>query len=764
VAIADAIALFDAQGKNITNSATLEYLRQLDPDIVPFARLQLDKSSKISSSVQIADTLTIHPDEIVQVRGSSSWFEYQFPASPEHFVGRTEILDEVLKFASAVLDRNTSSRGLLFEANSGWGKSSLVLSSVARLREAGHLAITIDCRSISSSSSILQVVDYALKQLASAMPSYPLFSSAENQDRITGFDGATRALLDFGKPLEQRKRLAFIFLDQFENVFFLPDALRRIRDLLAALCDAQRNVIFGFAWKSDLIGTTSEFPFQLRDAIAEFSKRLSIGTFSEVETNALLDKLRMELRTQIRKDLRFLLSEFSQGYPWLLKKLCAHVKSQRENGVSQADIANKLLNVEELFQDDLGGLSAEQEEALRRIAKLAPVAVSDLNDQFTPEVLQSLVHRRLVVRVGAKYDIYWDIFRDYINTNKVPVQENYILRVPISTIFKAAKVLANEGGSLPISEFPQRGGFSEKSAFNVLRDLRMLGIAEIQNLDLKLQVSLAKAAKEPELIEQIRVHLRDRLVRNRFVSGVIATLKKVPSLSEERVAKLLETWCPYVSATPKTWRMYAHILATWLDLADLALYEPKAKMLSYYAPAEELRKRDVLISMRRRGGGSALSIQFTPVEKLAIEVAGALRGVKPKYNQFRRTTLSKGFGVLEDLKFLQRSKKGYRVSQLLDEKFLASEEVRRKLFADAILKIDPFCKFLDILIKHSLEGASLSQLGVELRNEIGTDWRDGTAETNAKIMIDWARHTGLAPGVFSESKRGRWKRVPARKS
>ena len=87
---------------------------------------------------------------------------------------------------------------------------------------------------------------------------------------------------------------------------------------------------------------------------------------------------------------------------------------QRETGVSQADIANKLLNIEELFQDDLRGLSPEQEEALHRIAKLAPVAVSDLNDQFTPEVLQSLVHRRLVVRVGPKYDIYWDIFRDYI--------------------------------------------------------------------------------------------------------------------------------------------------------------------------------------------------------------------------------------------------------------------------------------------------------------------------------------------------------------
>ena len=125
--------------------------------------------------------------------------------------------------------------------------------------------------------------------------------------------------------------------------------------------------------------------------------------------------------------------------------------------------------------------------------------------------------------------------------------------------------------------------------------------------------------------------------------------------------------------------------------------------------------------------------------------------------------MSKGFGVLEDLKFLERSKKGYRVSTLLDEKFLGNEEVRRKLFAEAILKVDSFCKFLEILVEHSLEGASLSQLGTELRSKIGADWKDGTAETNAKIMIDWARHTRLAPGVFSETRRGRRKRKQAKK-
>jgi hypothetical protein len=28
---------------------------------------------------------------------------------------------------------------------------------------------------------------------------------------------------------------------------------------------------------------------------------------------------------------------------------------------------------------------------------------------------------------------------------------------------------------------------------------------------------------------------------------------------------------------------------------------------------------------------------------------------------------------------------------------------------------------------------------------VGHSWKDGTAEPSAKILLDWARHTGLAP-------------------
>ena len=293
-------------------------------------------------------------DQIVEVQGSSARFEYQFPASPEYFVGRDAVLQELDSFVTDVMEKATSARGIVFEANSGWGKSSVVLASVAQLQQNGHYAVAIDSRTASTSQFILRAVDYSIRCTDMTAE---LRTSEEGAKAITGFDGAVDTLVKLGRTLEPTGKVLFIFLDQFENMFFLPDALRRIRDLFVKVVDAQTNVLFGFSWKTDLVGSTDEFPYQMRDTIRNSSRRIPLRTFSDVETTILLDHLGEELRAPLRKDLRFFLSEFSQGYPWLLKKLCAHVKAQREAGVRQLHIADSLLNVQELFEEDLRGLT-----------------------------------------------------------------------------------------------------------------------------------------------------------------------------------------------------------------------------------------------------------------------------------------------------------------------------------------------------------------------------------------------------------------------
>ena len=742
VGVPNSISLFDAKGNPITSSDTIDYVTNLWPELSDFALLPVDTDLPVREPTTILEA-----EQIVEVRGSSSCFEYQFPASPEFFVGREAILKDLDLFVNEVIEKSTSSRGLVFEAYSGWGKSSTVLASVAQLRNAGHFAVAIDSRTASSSQFILQAIDYALK--SSHGTNSPLVQE-DAGSVITGFDGVVEALVKVGKRLEERGKVLFMFLDQFENVFSLNDALSRIRNLFVKLVDVQTNVIFGFSWKTDLVGLTNEFPYQIRDTITSSSKRLGLNTFSDVETNTLLDRLSEDLRATLRKDLRFFLSEFSQGYPWLLKKLCAHVKAQRDAGVHQQNIAESLLNVEELFQGDLRGLSAEEEDTLRRIARVAPVSVLELGEEFKPEVVQSLVDARLLVRVGPKYDVYWDIFRDYLNVGKLPIQENYILHIPATTMFKHTRLLADQQGELILSAFKQRTQLADKSFYNVMREMRLLGLVSLEDENVALQTELPTEERAFEDI--FREHVRERLRRNRLVSHMLEMLEVEGTLTIDKISNLLKERCPYISATQSTWVSYSRNFAEWMDTADLATYNKKEATIDYYPPGTQLRDRN-LLQGRSRGGTVVPTIQYGAVEDVALRVVGALKDNKGiDWIGVKRSTRTKALEALEELKFITRRPRRIMVSRSLRE-FVDNPDQRTSMFASRALDMSSFAAFVNILHRNQSDGLSLVQLGVELRRELKTDWKDSTSEVNAKVMLNWARHAGLAPGVFRESSR-----------
>jgi hypothetical protein len=499
--------------------------------------------------------------------------------------------------------------------------------------------------------------------------------------------------------------------------------------------------------ETDLIGATNEFPYQDRDALTAVSKKISVPPFSDTETTALLDKLRAELRTELRKDLRFLLSEFSQGFPWLLKKLCAHVKTQREAGVSQIDIANRLLNIQQLFKDDLSGLRAEEELALRRIAKSAPVSISELSEDYSSKIVQSLVDRRLVVRIGSKFDIYWDIFRDYLNFDRVPVQENYLLRTPVATILKSVTALIKEGQPLEVAKFGSQMKFSEHSAMNVVRDLRLLGLATVDSGRLSAAIRAEGKAVHSQ-IDQVRSHVRERLSQNRLVSRIIHELRTENSLDLEEIGERLSGWCPYVTATDPTWREYARILASWMDVADLATYDTSKTTLIYYEPSTELRARDLQLSRNRVPKLLIPSVQYSPVETVAVGIAGAFEGRRDFRNALKKSTAQKAFATLEVLGMVDKTDGGYRVMTDFTTR-MSDSQTRRDTFKVAALNLPAFRAFLGILERYKQLGRSQHDLGLELRETLNLEWKDGTAKVNVKILLDWARHLGLAPGRFA---------------
>jgi Restriction endonuclease len=203
------IAFFNSTGSLITDQVTIDYFTELDTELADFETITFRPSS--SNRLTVIQEIT---ESIVEVRGSSDWFEYQFPASPEFFVGRQNVLEDVDSFVEEVLNKRTSSRGILFTANSGWGKSSVVLRCAEMLKQQEHFAVVIDSRTASSSQFILRVVEYVFKKFNDFDGVIP-----ENDGKlgITGFDGAANVLIELGRILEHHNRVLFIFLDQFEK-------------------------------------------------------------------------------------------------------------------------------------------------------------------------------------------------------------------------------------------------------------------------------------------------------------------------------------------------------------------------------------------------------------------------------------------------------------------------------------------------------------------------------------------------------------------
>src|SRR5262249_9741105 len=80
------IKIFDSVGHPITDKLTIDYLAGLVPELKEFEILTSPENEDRRSSEDLSEA-------VVELRGSSACFEYQFPASPEFFVGRHDLLE-----------------------------------------------------------------------------------------------------------------------------------------------------------------------------------------------------------------------------------------------------------------------------------------------------------------------------------------------------------------------------------------------------------------------------------------------------------------------------------------------------------------------------------------------------------------------------------------------------------------------------------------------------------------------------------------------
>ncbi|WP_394614579.1 restriction endonuclease [Lentzea sp. JNUCC 0626] len=520
--------------------------------------------------------VSVEDDLVVEVRGSGSDFEYQLPASPKYFIGRSGL---VRSFSEVLGQR----RGVLvLNAQSGWGKSSVALRLKQEVEGAGGAAVVIDSRTASAPS----FVTAALRKAALKAQSVGLCKLPED----ASYASIGSSLVTLSQSTWARDGASLlIFFDQFENVFRDAETTRSFRNLALALGETEAPIIIGFAWKTDLVGWTEDHPYQLRDEIRSAAHVINLQPLGAKEVDTLLRRLEKAVGEKLHPDLRSRLREYSQGLPWLLKKFAGHIISEIKGGIDQATLVGEALNIRNLFDADLAQLDPSQTEALKSIARYAPVPASEVMERVPAAVVNSLIDRRLIIQVGEQLDTYWDIFRDFLNTGSVPIEDSYIMRQTPASVWRLLDPLLVDSGDLAVLEIAALLNTSENTVYNLSRELRLMGCLSYAPNRVKLASEIMDA---PDREAAIYARVGNALRRHKAYS----LFQKLAERNSGRVtvtalARQLPSAFPAVDVTEKTWDVYTRVFCSWFDYAGLASFDSQSLQLPEDGVAIERRVR-----------------------------------------------------------------------------------------------------------------------------------------------------------------------------
>jgi len=499
------------------------------------------------------------------------------------------------------------------------------------------------------------------------------------------------------------------------------------------------------------------FPHYERDDIVRESLSLRpLGEFGPEETSEILKQLGAQWGGKLNVQLRHQLIAFSRGLPWLLKKVCAHVLEQKSRGVTENELIEANLKLQDLFETDLAGLDDEERTLLKAIAPLLPTTLRRLSESFEISNIDRSLHRfidkRILVKItedvgdslaNVKYDAYSDIFREFLITGRVPIEDAYYFYTyPRAALKFLAKV--RERGELSIEQEMQETGKRIASIFNLSRDLRSLGLVNVRNRVFTVTDEVA-GLEEDEILSL----LQSQLKRNRLVNLTLSELVGNETISLVRIAELLQEIFPSVQAFKEvTRKFYSKTTASWLHYARLAFYDRGEKSL------HRVDDEAVFELVVERGSSSLRGFQFPMCFRNAI--IESLEFINASGGEVSLDQLMKGFSkshqsigkVLSDglnLGFVSYDE-NTRVSRLTPTgvEFVESpDDTRREIFGRQCSNFPVFTQFVSYIKAARENGISGKQAAVRIVQEMQLELADATIDKLGAMLGNWAEYAGV---------------------
>jgi hypothetical protein len=423
-------------------------------------------------------------ETISEVQESENWYDY-LPASEKDFVGRANIRSSILDYFISIQDKTSQKRIFYLNGKSGWGKSSLVSEIRGRCRNKYYknrfYTVAIDTRSASSNNfvalSLEKIINKAItdKFIENNLFDKPL-NFTSNTDLLS-----SESIKSILKELELKNRFLILIFDQFEDVFRKKDLFKSFYKFLSDVTDSKPNIIIGFSWKTEIVIPIEHEAYSYWQQAKEQAREFTISEFGEKEINGIIKQLENSIG-KLSKEIKNRIKESSQGLPWLTKKLCIHIYQQIESGVKKDNLIESNLNIQDLFEKDKERIDGNELKALKLIAKKAYDGnffdISDIGESIQSTTIESLLNKRLIIRSGANYNIYWDIFRDYLVTDKIPtIGESYLLRQGVNLCSEAFLLFEKDKKeTLDSLLIKYSKSIGKTSLDNILIELRNIGL------------------------------------------------------------------------------------------------------------------------------------------------------------------------------------------------------------------------------------------------------------------------------------------------
>ena len=745
--IPQGLIIFSAKtGYLIDKQEQLQRLSQTDTSLN-----DLDFEYLFKIQHQQIDIEPIEYKPVVQVQHGESWSDYR-PARPNDFVGREEAQQKIIYFLQDVRAKKTQTRIFAITGDSGMGKSSLITKIRNRVRNKRYkkrmFVFAVDVRAAKDPSYILASLLACFREASKV--GFGLANTEELKITNLAEPLESPTIKKFLNSLEEKEQVICLVFDQFEELYSKSDLLNVFemsKTLFFSAISAQSNLVLGFAWKSDSTVHLSHPAYHMWHTLTDHRIEIELWRFRHAEASKAITLFEKELNDKLLSSLRRQIIENSNGYPWLLKKLCIHLYDQIQAGISQSELMDKALDVEFFFKRDLQKLTQPESTCLKIIAETAPANWHEILEVSGQDTLRALIDKRLVIKSGDTLNLYWDIFREYVLTGKVPsIPLTYLPSYrSLNTVLMVAHKL-NPQTPTSYTDLGTVVGLSEKTVGNVVHDLIMFGVAKGGASQAILDERM-KSSEITDVLKQLR-----KIFANHAITLSLKQFERGTIITRSDLIELLKKINPAAQYREKTWKVYSDRMGQWLTATGYLLPDKNSWKI------EDQGKINTDFTKIPKGYSNKDTIFIGNTSP--INTVKALDWIMSNPSQTWEEIKNMGY------RNAAATLKGLRIvfdlegKCILDEEYVGLDKTALEIVWDASNKVDILLKLCDFLKTHPT--ASGRDVGEYVSKVYERNWAEASKMRTGNSLKQWAQWIMLGLGqkdipepLGSKSKKGK---------